>query len=182
MTAHRAETVDDDELLRELMARVAKLDTMVIFPAHPRTQKRLETLGLLPSLPPRFRVVSPVGYLDMLVLEAEARVVLTDSGGVQREAFFLSVPSVILRNETEWPELVHAGGSALAGPGFSNLPIDDLKRVDPKAVGELFGRGDASIKIARQLSEEFEAEPVGPAISVSSRQPRPEIESRSQHL
>jgi len=117
MTAHRAETVDDDELLRELMARVAKLDTMVIFPAHPRTQKRLETLGLLPSLPPRFRVVSPVGYLDMLVLEAEARVVLTDSGGVQREAFFLSVPSVILRNETEWQiRLTDFGSGRLLDP------------------------------------------------------------------
>jgi UDP-GlcNAc3NAcA epimerase len=151
MTAHRAETVDHDERLRELMAQVTKLDATVIFPAHPRTQKRLEALRLLTSLPPRFRVVPPVGYLDMLVLEAEARAVLTDSGGVQREAFFLSVPSVILRNETEWPELVQAGASALAGPGFSNLPVDGLRRVDPQTVTDLFGRGDASKKIAREL-------------------------------
>jgi UDP-N-acetylglucosamine 2-epimerase len=167
MTAHRAETVDHDERLRELMAQVAKLDATVIFPAHPRTQKRLEALCLLSSLSPRFRVVPPVGYLDMLILEAEARVVLTDSGGVQREAFFLSVPSVILRNETEWPELIQAGASALAGPNFSNLPVDGLRGVDLQTVTALFGHGDASKKIAREVGGGGEAKrtAVTPAVS-----------------
>jgi len=152
LTAHRAETVDNDRRMRDLMHRVATLDAPVIFPAHPRTRKRLEALRLLSSLPQRFRIVPPVGYLDMLVLEAEAAAVLTDSGGVQREAFFLSVPSIILRSETEWPELVQVGASALAGPDFSNLPIEQLGRVDPEIVANLFGQGDASEKIARELS------------------------------
>ena len=118
LTAHRAETVDSDGRLKTLLAQVGKLDLPVVFPAHPRTRKRIETLGLLEMLPASIRLVPPVGYFDMLVLGAEARVVLTDSGGVQREAFFLSVPSVILRSETEWPELVDSGASTLAGDDF----------------------------------------------------------------
>jgi len=152
MTAHRAETIDHDEKLRRLIGQVAKIETTVIFPAHPRTRKRMADLGLMTSLPARFRVVPPVGYLDMLVLEANAEVVLTDSGGVQREAFFLSVPSVILRAETEWPELLEAGASALSGPDFSNLPIGSLGRVDPRLVAGHFGDGDAGRKIAAELA------------------------------
>lgn len=151
MTAHRAETVDDDARLRELIDQVAKIEATVIFPAHPRTRKRLDALRLLSGLPDRFRVVPPVGYLDMLVLEAEARVVLTDSGGVQREAFFLSVPSVILRSETEWPELVASGASVLAGAGFRTLPVDGHwagARIEPDAA---FGEGDASVRIVSYL-------------------------------
>ena len=86
----------------------------------------------------------------MLKLESEARVVLTDSGGVQREAFFLGVPSVILRSETEWPELVESGASVLAGDDFSGIRTDghSARRIDPR---EVFGAGDAAVKIARSL-------------------------------
>lgn len=151
LTAHRAETVDSDERLKALLCAVAGLELPVVFPAHPRTQKRMEALGLLGSLPPHLKVVPPVGYLDMLQLESQARVVLTDSGGVQREAFFLSVPSVILRGETEWPELVESGASVLAGADFATIPVSgewSARRVDP---GDAFGRGDASRKIAERL-------------------------------
>ena len=154
LTAHRAETIDNDEKLCQLVGQIAKLEAAVIFPAHPRTHKRLVDLGLISSLPGRIRVVPPVGYLDMLVLEANASVVLTDSGGVQREAFFLSVPSIILRAETEWPELVASGASALAGPDFSNLPIRRLGRVDPRAAASLFGDGHAGRRIAAELAGE----------------------------
>jgi UDP-N-acetylglucosamine 2-epimerase len=109
-----------------------------------------------------------VGYLDMLVLEAGARIVLTDSGGVQREAFFLSVPSIILRNETEWPELIEAGASALAGPDFSNLSVEGLRQVDLQTVTELFGQGDASKKIARELGRGGEAERTAASDAVST--------------
>ena len=104
-------------------------------------------------MPDRIRVIPPVGYLDMLMLESQARIVLTDSGGVQREAFFLSVPSVILRGETEWPELVESGASVLAGADFEAMPhvLDGAGRrdIDPS---ELFGDGDASRKIVGLLS------------------------------
>jgi UDP-N-acetylglucosamine 2-epimerase (non-hydrolysing) len=151
LTAHRAETVDSDERLRALLDAVRRLDLPVVFPAHPRTRKRLDALGLVARLPAAWKVVPPVGYLDMLRLESQARVVLTDSGGVQREAFFLGIPSVILRAETEWPELVECGASTLAGKDFDAIAVDGAAprpRVDP---GGLFGRGDASAKIVEGL-------------------------------
>jgi len=150
LTAHRPETVDSDERLERLMAEIVKLELPVVFPAHPRTRKRIEALNLFDRLPARIRMIPPVGYFDMLVLESEARVVLTDSGGVQREAFFLSVPSVILRGETEWPELVESGASILAGDGFERITIDGTapSQVSPP---EIFGGGDASVKLVRCL-------------------------------
>ena len=152
MTAHRAETVDSEGRLAKLLAQVGKLDLPVVFPVHPRTRKQIETLGLLKTLPARIRIVPPVGYFDMLVLEAEATVVLTDSGGVQREAFFLSVPSIILRSETEWPELVDSGASVLAGDDFQLVTMAAIPRFPDTKPVELFGRGDASEKIASDLS------------------------------
>ena len=151
LTAHRAETVDSDARLQELVQAIARLDLPVVFPVHPRTRKRLDILGLTEQLPSTWKVVPPVGYLDMLRLESNARVVLTDSGGVQREAFFLGVPSVILRGETEWPELVECGASTLSGRDFDAIRLDGARhggRVDP---GELFGRGDASLRIVGEL-------------------------------
>ncbi len=87
----------------------------------------------------------------MLALEAEARVVLTDSGGVQREAFFLGVPSVILRAETEWPELVEARASVLAGADFADLSVAPAASADLARALGIFGQGDASRRIAREL-------------------------------
>src|SRR5207237_3467731 len=86
LTVHRPETVDCDARLTRLMAAVARLDLRIVFPVHPRTRNRLEALGLLGSLGPHVTVLPPLGYLDMLRLQSEARAVLTDSGGVQREA------------------------------------------------------------------------------------------------
>jgi UDP-N-acetylglucosamine 2-epimerase len=152
LTAHRAETVDSNDRLEALLSAVARLELPVVFPAHPRTRKRMEALGLIERLPATWKLVPPVGYLDMLRLESQARVVLTDSGGVQREAFFLAVPSVILRGETEWPELVDSGASVLAGSDFDAIPVGGVfseRRVDP---GEFFGRGDASRKIVEELA------------------------------
>ncbi len=152
MTAHRAETVDSDEKLRKLMAGVSAFGLPVVFPVHPRTRKRLEALDLLGATPDRIRFVPPVGYLDMLVLEAEARAILTDSGGVQREAFFLSVPSIILRGETEWPELVQTGASVLSGDDFRTLRLDAVPRFPTAGASELFGGGKASGRIAGALA------------------------------
>jgi UDP-GlcNAc3NAcA epimerase len=152
LTAHRPENVDDNERLTRLMAAVSRLDLPIAFPAHPRTRKRLQALGLLGSLGPHVKLLPPLGYLDMLRLQGEALVVLTDSGGVQREAHFLSVPSIILRRETEWPELIAAGASRLVGEDFADLTTDLLKSVKPVPPCGVFGAGDASAKIARELS------------------------------
>lgn len=114
-TVHRAENTDDPERLRAIFAGlegVARAGLPVVLPLHPRTRKAAEALGLsLNSV----RVLEPVSYLDMLLLEKNARVILTDSGGVQKEAFFFRVPCVTLREETEWVETVEAGWNVLVG-------------------------------------------------------------------
>jgi UDP-N-acetylglucosamine 2-epimerase len=152
LTLHRAENVDDDERLSRLMAAIGRLDLPILFPAHPRTRKRLEVLGLVDRLGPQIRLIPPVGYLDMLALQAGALAVLTDSGGVQREAHFLSVPTVILREETEWPELVQAGASTLLGRDLDGLTREALRAMRRVPPCDLFGSGDASRKIAERLS------------------------------
>jgi UDP-GlcNAc3NAcA epimerase len=118
VTVHRAENTDDERRLTNLLAAfndIAGSVLKLVFPIHPRTAKLLSSRfrGWLPH--PRLHVIEPVGYLDMLCLVNRARMTLTDSGGLQKEAFFLNCPTVTLREETEWVETVHANGNILAG-------------------------------------------------------------------
>ena len=112
-TIHRAENTDDPERLGRLVAALRELSRAmpVVFPVHPRTRSRLPDTGKADHL----HLVEPVGYLDMVRLETEAAVILTDSGGVQKEAFWHRVPCVTLREETEWVETVQQGWNVLAG-------------------------------------------------------------------
>jgi len=115
VTVHRAENTDQPERLRAIfegLERVAKEGLPVILPLHPRTRKQLNALEIHPK---EVQVLDPVSYLDMLVLEKNAQVILTDSGGVQKEAFFFRVPCVTLRDETEWVETVETGWNTLVG-------------------------------------------------------------------
>ena len=89
------------------------MDEEIIFPAHPRTRKAIELLNY--SLATHVRLIDPVGYLDMVMLEQSARMILTDSGGIQKEAYWLSVPCITLRDETEWVETVEAGWNVIVG-------------------------------------------------------------------
>ncbi|MEJ5376112.1 MAG: UDP-N-acetylglucosamine 2-epimerase (non-hydrolyzing) [bacterium] len=114
-TVHRAENTDDPERLRAILSGlegVACEGLPVILPLHPRTEKEMQRLGIAPN---SIRIMDPVSYLDMVLLEKKARVIVTDSGGVQKEAFFFRVPCVTLREETEWVETVEAGWNVLAG-------------------------------------------------------------------
>ena len=117
MTVHRAENTDDEDRLEAIVsaAEALALETLpVVLPLHPRTRAALERLGRTAPVD-RLLLIDAVSYLDMLALETRAKVVLTDSGGVQKEAFFLGVPCVTLRDETEWTELVECGWNRLAG-------------------------------------------------------------------
>ncbi len=121
LTMHREENVDDDASLRRALEGVSaaaqELDLRVLFPAHPRTLKRLQEFGLLPWIAslPRVTTIEAVGYLDFLALLAKARLVFTDSGGVQQEACIHRVSCVTLRDNTEWIETLRIGANQLAG-------------------------------------------------------------------
>jgi UDP-GlcNAc3NAcA epimerase len=114
-TVHRAENTDDPERLRaivEALDKIARTICPVVWPMHPRTKKKLADLGLSTG---SVSVIQPVSYLEMLLLEGRARFILTDSGGVQKEAYFLKVPCITLRDETEWQETLENNCNVLTG-------------------------------------------------------------------
>jgi UDP-N-acetylglucosamine 2-epimerase len=151
-TIHRAQSTDDPVLLRGLIEGLCGLELPVVFPVHPRTRVRLEAdpqlLVMLSGA--GVKLIEPVGYLDMLRLEHGARAILTDSGGVQKEASFLQVPCITMRNETEWPETVDSGWNVLVG--YDPLAIQRAAR-NPRrgSTGQvsLFGDGNAAGRIAQ---------------------------------
>jgi UDP-N-acetylglucosamine 2-epimerase len=113
LTLHRAENTNNVERLASILKTAESLDLPVLFPVHPRTQRILTSAGV--SLNGNLRSIGPLGYLEMLVAERHARKILTDSGGVQKEAFYLGVPCITLRERTEWPETVELGANRIAG-------------------------------------------------------------------
>jgi UDP-N-acetylglucosamine 2-epimerase len=113
LTIHRAENTGNTEKLREILETASSLDLPVLFPIHPRTRNVLSSARI--SLNGKLIPIPPLGYLEMLGVEKHARKILTDSGGVQKEAFYLGVPCVTLRDTTEWPETVSLGANRIAG-------------------------------------------------------------------
>ncbi len=113
MTVHRAENTDDIERLSGILQGVGSLPIHVIWPMHPRTSKILESVGI--ALPSNIQVLAPIGFLDMLALENRAQLIITDSGGVQKEAYFAGKPCITLRDQSEWVETVEDGWNILAG-------------------------------------------------------------------
>jgi UDP-N-acetylglucosamine 2-epimerase len=129
-TIHRAENTDNYERLKNILTAFSKMDEMVVFPIHPRTKKMINYYGLDDLLEnDNVKVIDPVGYLDMLKLEQNAKAILTDSGGVQKEAFWLKVPCITLRDETEWIETVNLGWNRLVGSNVEKIlkAVRDLK-------------------------------------------------------
>ena len=116
-TVHRAENTDQPDQLRSLLATFASLDLPIVLPIHPRTRHILENTlpEVLAKARSQIRLINPLGYLDMVNLTQHAATVLTDSGGLQKEAFWLGVPCITLREETEWVETVAVGANLLAG-------------------------------------------------------------------
>lgn len=145
-TVHRPQNTDDPEALAGILEAFGELSAPVIFPAHPRTRAALARYELKVS--GNVRLTDAVGYLDMLMLEKHARMILTDSGGVQKEAYWLAVPCVTLREETEWVETVAAGWNVLVGSDPERIvrAVESLRPVDrPK---NIFGNGKAAQEIA----------------------------------
>ncbi len=151
-TLHRAENVDSKEILQGLMEGLGEVarSLPIILPLHPRTKSRMEQFGLSDSLHDGIRLIEPVGYLDVLRLESSSSVVITDSGGMQKEAFFQKVPCVTLRTETEWIELLPGGYNRLARPMVDSIPckVEEALSAEPDWAVELYGDGHSSDAIA----------------------------------
>jgi UDP-N-acetylglucosamine 2-epimerase (non-hydrolysing)/UDP-GlcNAc3NAcA epimerase len=149
-TAHRAGTVDDPERLEQLVALLRAVPGPVVLPLHPRTRARLSAAGLLEELSEGVRVVAPLGYLDFTALLLHARAVMTDSGGVQKEAYLAGVPCVTLRDRTEWTETVQAGWNTLVGLD-ADAAVAALEREVPADRPPLYGDGRAGERVVQAL-------------------------------
>jgi UDP-GlcNAc3NAcA epimerase len=145
LTAHRAGNVDDPERLRALVELVLELPHPVLFPLHPRTRARLIDAGLLDTLERRdgVQLTAPLGYVEFSALVCQARAVLTDSGGVQKEAYLAGVPCVTLRANTEWVETVETGWNTLVDLD-ADAALGALERDPPAERPTLYGDGHAA--------------------------------------
>jgi len=151
-TVHRAENTDDAKRLKSIIDALCDIEN-VVFPCHPRTEKLLRERGLLDILKEKVKVIKPVGYLDMLLLENNARKILTDSGGVQKEAYMLKVPCITMRDETEWVETVDDGWNVLAGADRKTIVKAALEFDPASEQREMFGKGDASVRIVKAMKD-----------------------------
>lgn len=154
-TVHRPSNTDDPDRLGTIISALGEVSMPVLWPIHPRTRGRIEQFGLAPLLErcANLRLVAPLGYLDMLVAERGAARIVTDSGGVQKEAHMLQIPCVTLRPETEWVETLAGGWNQLV-PNLADLQVA-LERplpTTPIDVPALYGDGRASARIADALA------------------------------
>jgi UDP-GlcNAc3NAcA epimerase len=156
-TLHRPDNVDRPEILRVLFDALLRISLLypVVWPVHPRTRPQLAAMGV--QADDRLRLIDPVRYLDMVILEKNARLIVTDSGGVQKEAFFHRVPCVTLRDETEWVELVELGWNRLCPPTSAGA----IEEAVTRSLGTIgveaspYGTADAGGKIAEILGNHF---------------------------
>ena len=154
-TVHRAENTDAPHRLRAIVEALVALagEIDVVWPLHPRTRNVLAQMGLAVDATVGLHGVDPLGYLDMIEMEQAAQMVVTDSGGVQKETFFFGKPCVTLRDETEWVELVEAGWNRLVPP----TSVAELRAAFHAALGSVgapvrpYGEGDAAQRIVRVL-------------------------------
>lgn len=151
-TVHRADNTDNHDRLMAIFDGLSAVDEVVVLPLHPRTKSRIRDSGV--TLPKNILVVDPVGYLEMVWLEANCSVIATDSGGVQKEAYFHKKGCVTLRDETEWIELVEAGYNKIVGCDAEKIfkAVSEMKGV---AIEDscLYGDGHAGLKIINSLLE-----------------------------
>jgi UDP-GlcNAc3NAcA epimerase len=158
-TLHRAENTDNPGRLKSILKALKEIsqECPVVLPLHPRTKKMMRVQGLIKEAK-GIQLIDPVSYLDMLKLEKHARVILTDSGGVQKEAYWFRVPCITLREETEWLETIRSGWNVLVGTANDSI-VKETKRQNrrtlPASKTKIFGDGKASEKIVQTLFDYF---------------------------
>jgi UDP-N-acetylglucosamine 2-epimerase len=151
VTIHRAENTDDPGRLTAIFAAFNQLDQMIVLPLHPRTRNAIKTHKI--KVQDHIHLIKPVGYLAMITLQQHARMILTDSGGMQKEAYWLSTPCITLRDETEWNETVTAGWNVLVGADTQAI----LQAVEsfrpPQQKPTLYGDGYAAERAVEILNK-----------------------------
>lgn len=155
-TVHRAENTDDRKRLKRILRAFDYISTKklaVVFPVHPRTRKILDELDFKPQCDSLI-MLEPLSYLDMLILEKHSRIILTDSGGVQKEAYFLGVPCITLRDETEWVETAKEGFNIVAGtcPDKIKRAFEKAMRIKRVRTKMLYGDGKAAKRIVKIIN------------------------------
>jgi UDP-GlcNAc3NAcA epimerase len=150
-TIHRAENTDDSSRLKEIVSALNEIHKSlpVVLPLHPRTAKKIADLGIKLDV----HLLEPVGYFDMISLLSRCELVLTDSGGLQKEAYFFEKPCITFRDETEWVELVEVGANKVVGSNTSGIvkAAQDFLKDKPSFSQKLYGDGKASEKIIEKL-------------------------------
>ena len=164
-TVHRAENTDAPDKLTEIfkgLKSIADSGMQVVLPLHPRTRKYFDSItdkefsGKIEKHP-KMSIIEPVSFLDMIMLEKNAEMIITDSGGVQKEAYFFGKPSIILRDETEWTEIVENNAAILTGANSVKIKnaFDHFRTSPPKKFPDIFGDGNAALKICREIANEW---------------------------
>lgn len=154
-TIHRASNVDKKERIEGIMKALIASGKDIVFPVHPRTEKMLNEFGLMERLrgARNMKIIKPLNYLDFQRLMMGAEKIITDSGGIQKEAYVLKIPCITLREETEWVETVNDGWNVLVGVDEKRI-IEAIDKFEPMGIQRArFGDGKAAMKIARILHE-----------------------------
>lgn len=151
VTIHRAENTDHIERLENIITALNECGKKIVLPIHPRTKKFIENYGL--SFSDNVKLIDPVGYLDIIRLEKNCSKIVTDSGGVQKEAFFMDKPCITMRDETEWVETVENGWNTIVGADKTKI-LNAIQNFVPEFPKQnFFGDGNASEKIVELLGK-----------------------------
>jgi UDP-GlcNAc3NAcA epimerase len=158
-TLHRAENVDNEKRLKWIVKQLNEVskDLGIILPVHPRLRAKLDALQLTNTFSEKIKLIDPVGFLDILCLQMASSVIITDSGGMQKEAFFQKTPCVTVRTETEWVELLAGGHNRLAIPEKDSIPqkVHDAMNASLDWNINLYGDGNSSDIVAEALASDL---------------------------
>lgn len=151
VTIHRAENTDSIDRLKNIISALNECGERIVLPIHPRTKKFIENYGL--KLNDNITVIEPVGFLDVIHLERNSKKIVTDSGGMQKEAFFMDKPCITMRDETEWVETVKNGWNVIVGADKGKI-LESIKNFEPQSERlNYFGDGNAAQKILKVLED-----------------------------
>jgi UDP-N-acetylglucosamine 2-epimerase len=149
-TIHRAMNTDEPERLKQIMEAFNQVGEIIILPVHPRTRKTLASINI--QIEEHIHMIEPVGYFDMLCLEENARLIATDSGGVQREAYYMKIPCLTLRDESEWGETIKTGWNRLVGAEKEQIVKNWFSFKPPSKHPSIYGDGNAAQKIVNIIN------------------------------